>query len=244
MRYSLFKAAAVTLLSLGGSFFTQGFPSPTRDISSLDLAKRSDGWDQLDRRTRSAVPDITRSYTIDPALETPSGDGWTLYWIVPSVFDNVEGLSKEEIHTLYGAAEIGYNIASKSMGVLQANTKMPQNRPRVPLREMLLSLWKDHAKQRLANLKHIVYQNIQNDEVVSALREAIVKMGNPKSKQVTVKASATADPEKETFELLSNTVFGIGAAKMVNDYVGMEGRTVVSITVSTMWDLRMTINLS
>ncbi|OIW26325.1 hypothetical protein CONLIGDRAFT_646502 [Coniochaeta ligniaria NRRL 30616] len=264
MRFTLFKAALLAILSLGNTLIgTEGAPAgvaPFNDLftrggkfggaggaakggkgvgSGLDdiggvagTAGRGgtsgSGWGQVGQAgTKEIVNPLSLRYQYIPEAGEPrytTGEGWTLIKVFGPDKD-VKGIPLDVL---------GYNKNDGKMVVLQAWNSGDDAASRIPLRGILLSVWKTEAGGDVKNLKYIQYENVDEATVLQSIDDAYKAMGKSSAdtKVLTVSAAGTAPGEQAAFQkLATGNPFGVGAQKMVADYAEMAGRHVVGFTI-------------
>ena len=217
MRYSLAKAAAVTFLGLAGIFLgANGAPSGlapnTREVSSYDIAKRVDS--PSTSSPRIPVAQLKASgYDLERTYET--GDmGW--------IYTVKKGNSLIN--------ELGVDPASNLIAVRIAFNGADRASPatRLSWRGILLSTWTQVSHSDVRSLKTIVFTTIQKTEIQASINEAFAHGKDPSSTSERVKPTDS----KAFHELMYGNAFGIGISKMLVEYLGMEGRSVLYIDIS------------
>ncbi|KAH8903812.1 hypothetical protein BR93DRAFT_940463 [Coniochaeta sp. PMI_546] len=130
---------------------------------------------------------------------------------------------------------LGYNKNGGKILVFQAWNAGDDAASRIPLRGILLSVWKTEAGGDVKSLKYIQYENVDEASVLQAIDDAYKAMGKtPKeTKVLAVGVTGTAPGEQAAFQkLATGNPFGVGAQKMIEDYAEMAGRQSTALIVN------------
>lgn len=187
------------------------------------------GWGQVSQSGSKDIIDprtLRYSYFQTKAEERwVTGEGWTQI----SVYAPGK-VPREDIPL----DKLAYDKNGATMVVFQAWNANDKAESRIPLRGILLSIWKTEVGAPLKDLRHIRYENVAEDSVLKAVDDAYAAMGRSKgeSTPLTVRAGGTSPGEQEAFrKLATSNPFGVGAQKMMDDYTEMAGRQITGFTV-------------
>jgi hypothetical protein len=267
MHSTLFKAALIAVLGLGGTLLgTNGAPAAVAPFQHLGArgvkfggaakggkgvgsgiediggaagaaghgGASGSGWAQVG--AKDIVDPRTLGYKYDGKYT--SGEGWSMV--------KVFGPGKDTTQTA-PLDLVGYDKKGGTMVVMQAWNAGDKTASRIPLRGILLSVWKTEAGSDVKDLKHIQYENVVEKDVVKAINDAYLVMGKTADmKTLTVGVAGTTLGEQAAFQKLAKgNPFGLGAQKMIDDYAEMAGRKITGFTVGKSGgSTRYIVNLS
>jgi hypothetical protein len=217
MRFSLVKAAIATF-SLG-TLFLGANSTPTASPGKLIP------------RARTAVPlleDAPWGYTVNIKYDTSD-----------------MGMMYEICKGSVSCDKIGVDQPNFMVAVDAANNDGDQAAGKVKLRGIILGTWLHVTGLEVTQLNKIVYKTIQNDFVADRMDMAAQEMGSAVDAR-TGKVNITPSNARAFDLIMTSNPFGVGIAKMLDEYEGMQGRTVTSIdmVVKSTLSKELAFNLS
>lgn len=127
--------------------------------------------------------------------------------------------------------EIEVDTTDNSIGIALARNKEDTTPDRLPLRQLALDLWVKMSGKSVGELKSINYQQVKNAEMKAAFKKVYATLGKRYDEKEINGDPVNVTPDMPEFDVLMSTVFGGGAKKMLDETLGLEGRTVGSISL-------------
>lgn len=194
--------SAIILLSLGASILGAIINVPPSTQPSVNLQVRAG--------QREAVPDITKhGYTIletQPQVADLLGKRWTIK------------------HGNIQVAILGIDTAQKKLNIISATNDNDPDENKIKTRAIILSAWETITGLEAKELAQITWCSIVNGAMVRSMERALAAVPD---KGTRVLPSHTA----AYTEIMGANPAGSGIAKMLVEFVEVEGRSVVAVDI-------------
>ena len=196
-----FLLSALNLLSQG-TFILGVVSVPTSSLSSVDPVETG--------AARIPIPDITKHG----------------YSITKSTVDDHYGAQYKINHGAIEVATLGIHPNLRRVNVMEAENWLDTSEDKIPLRGIILSLWKGDSGEEVKDLKQIFWRNIMDPDIHDSVSRAVNLMPDEESDILSFQS-----PSATYTDLMTSNRAGVGVTKMLAEYEGMEGRSVEAVYI-------------